>query len=82
VLSWLARDTPRRTGIIAVGMALVFFAMAIGRPPFVSALRFHPDFRWFGDWQKDDYIGEAHLILLGLICLAFGLYALLAAPPL
>jgi hypothetical protein len=78
-LGWTARRfSTRPGGIVSLGLAVLLFVWAAARPPFVSGLRFHPQFARFGRWQKSDYIGEAYLILMGLVLVGFGLYELLA----
>jgi hypothetical protein len=80
LLSWAARRfSDRPGGVILLGLALLLFIWAAARPPFVTALRSHPDLARFGAWQKDDHIGEAYIIVVGLVLVAFGLYKLLAA---
>jgi len=77
ILGRITGHSEHRLGILSIGFAVVLFAWAGGRPPFVTILRYHSGLRQFGPWRKGDYIGEAYMIVLGLVLLAFGLYQLL-----
>src|SRR5262245_47648615 len=77
-LVWMARRfSGKPEGVIYIGGAVLLFVLAAARPPFVRGLRFDPTIRLFGNWQKSDRIGEAYLVVFGLILLGWGLYELI-----
>lgn len=48
ILARIAGQSERRFGVLLLGFAVICFAWAVGRPPFVTLLRFHSSLRWWG----------------------------------